>query len=398
MAQEEDVVISWFSDGAIAKDAFQRPTHFIQMPTPDPSPDGLEYDHQIEAFSSSTGTAGRPLAGLLLKYAPGIRPARVAVLGFSQGCRGPRALLRSKDGRRIDSCVTIDGVHAQYKPGSKTDLEPAYLSAFAAFARMAAEGSRHYVDTTSSIKPPYPTLSTTQTADWIWREATGFSEAATQNPLPDAAYQQHFDPPLVYPAGKQGVLVWPSTTYEIAPLYQYRNQGSLWILNYSDLDHTGHNDHLLQAQHVLPMVLTSFLAARWNQIAPDQGICVLSASDDPADAAPKASGCFAPTRLSDLYLTGQAEEAPLDLDAFPNPTVPEPNVKPPSTPQGTTTPEAPPEDSQSVKIAKWAGGLLASALFLEGARRLGSYLASHPMIAGHKNPVHEIDEKTRPHR
>jgi len=380
MAQEEkDVVISWFCDGAVAKDAFQRPTHFIQMPTPAPTPDNQEYDHQLEDIAKATGTWGRPLAGLLAKYAPGIRPARVAILGFSQGCRGPRAMLRSQDGRRIDTCLTFDGVHAQFKKGSKTDIDPGYLTAYAAFARMAAEGSRLFVDTTSSIKPPYPTVSTTQTSDWLWREATGSIDATAQNPLPDAAIQQEFNPPLVYPAGQAGTLVWPATTYEVAPLYEFRNQGAFWVLNYQNLDPTGHNDHVLQAQHILPMVVSTFLAARWNLIEPSQGVCVLSAGDDPSDpTTPDPSiprGCFPPTRLSDTYLKGDAEPAPLDIDAFPNTRLPEIQERP-STPDPSAT-----EDSFLLKSAKWAGGLLASALFLEGARRTGQYLANHPILS-----------------
>ncbi len=381
--EEKDVVISWFCDGSIAKDAFERPTHFIQMPTPAPTPDNQEYDHQLEDLAKATGTWGRPLAGLLKKYAPNIRPARVAVIGFSQGCRGPRAMLRSQDGRRIDSCLTFDGVHAQYKTGSKTELDPNYLTAYAAFARMSAEGSRLFVDTTSSVKPPYPTVSTTLTSDWLWREATGTTENVEQNPLPDKLIAQQFDPPLVYPAGSAGALVWPATTYEVAPMYLYRNWGSLWIINYSNLDPTGHNDHIFQAEHVMPMALESFLAARWNQIAPDQGICVLSDGEDGAGPdAPKPVGCFSPTRLTDAYLTGQAEPAPLDLDAFPNAKIPDKVDPPPWWGPHPPDEAAPAEDSTAVRIAKWAGGLIASALFIEGARRVGAYVANHPLLLG----------------
>lgn len=379
--EEKDIVVSWFCDGSIAKDAFQRPTHFIQMPTPAPTPDNQEYDHQISDLAAATGTWDRPLAGLLAKYAPGIRPARVALLGFSQGCRGPRALLRSKDGRRIDSVLTFDGIHAQYKKGSKTQLEPAYLTAFAAFARMAAEGSRLFVDTTSAIKPPYPIVSTTLTSDWIWREATGSAEARAQNPLPDEAIQQKFDPPLVYPAGKKGDLVWEQGVYDIAPLYQFRNQGSLWILNYENNTRDGHNDHILQAEHILPMAVATFLAARWNSIAPDQGVCIgLSAGDDPLPDSPgQATGCFPPTRLSELYLKGGAEPAPLDIDAFPNPNLPT-GSEPGQVPEAVS----PQTDSTAWRVAKWGGGLIASALFLEGARRLGTYIANHPAVIGQK--------------
>jgi hypothetical protein len=358
---EADVVIAWFCNGGVAKDAFTRPTRFVQMPTPP----NREYDKQIASFGQ------QPLRNLLKMYAPDVRPLRIAVMGFSEGCQGARALLRSADGRRVDSALFFDGIHAQFQPGSKKALEPAYLSAITAFARMAAEGARLFVDTTSSIVPPYPTVSTSMTADWIWREITGSTEPEQQHPLPEGAVQ-HFDPPVVYQAGSaKGGLTWPRTEYELAPIYQFRNRGSAWILNYSNLDPTGHNDHILQAEHVLPMALRLFLAQRWNQIAPEQGICVLSA-DDPASPAPEPLpvGCFASTRLSDLYLSGQAEPAYLDTDAYPDPVIPEIAAIGPVEPESSGT------DVYGSAV-KWIGGLVASALVIEGARRLGSWFASH---------------------
>lgn len=373
--EEKDVVISWYASGEVAKDAFERPTAFIQMPPVQ----GQKYDQQLADLADAAGTYGRPLLAILKKFAPGIRPSRIALLGFSEGCQGVRAMLRSNDARRIDSAIAIDGIHGQFKPASKTDVEPAYLSAWAAFARMAAEGSRLFVDTTSSIRREYPFLSTTQTADWIWREATGRTDVYAQNMLPVGVLQT-YDPPLDYPAGQTGALVWPEVHYPVAPFYQARNVGSLWILNYSNLDPTGHNDHIFQAHEVLPMVLRSFLAARWNQIAPDQGICVLAAGED--ESPPQATGCFAPTRLSDLYLGGGGEAAPLDIDAFPNTSLPTISSPPPV---GTVAPAAAPPrllgDDTTGRVLKWGAGVLASAALLAGARWVGSYIAQHPLVA-----------------
>lgn len=356
---EADVVLAWFCSGTVAKDAFERPTRFIQLPTPE----GRAYDKQIASFGNT------PLRNLLKMYAPDVRPLRVAAIGFSEGCQGVRALLRSADGRRVDSAITIDGVHAQYRPQSHRELEPAWLNAYAAFGQMAAQGARLFVDTTSSIVPEYPTVSTTATANWLWRAITGSDEPEQQNPLPDGVIQ-HFDPPLVYKAGKSGTLEWPETTYPVAPLYQYRNRGAAWFLNYSDLDRTGHNDHVLQAEHVLPMVLRRFLAARWNQVAPEQGLCVLSGPDEPTDPA-LPIGCFPPTRLSDLYIAGQAEPAYLDIDPFADPFIP--------TPERVMQPPA--EDDRGGggdtygTVVKWVGGLFASAAVIALARELGGYIA-----------------------
>lgn len=359
--EEADIVLAWFSSGAVAKDAFTRPTRFIEMPTPE----GRKYDEQIASFGQ------QPLRNLLKKYAPNVRPLRVAAMGFSEGCMGVRALLRSGDGRRLDSVIAIDGMHAQFRPGSKHELEPAWMTAWAAFGQLAAEGARLFVDTTSSITPPYPTVSTTQTADWLWRQITGSVDPEQAHALPDGAIQ-HFDPPLVYKAGKTATLQWDETSYVVAPLYQYRNRGSAWILNYRDVGGPAswHNDHVLQAKEVLPMVLRLFLAARWNQVAPDQGLCVLSDGEDPAPALP--SGCFPPTKLSDLYLAGQADPAYLDIDAFADPFIPEPDRigGPPAEPAYSGG-----DGDTYGTVVRWVAGLVAGAAVIAGARATGQYLA-----------------------
>jgi hypothetical protein len=373
--EEKDVVISWFSDASIAKDAFVRPTHFIQMPTPQPTADNQEYDHQLEQLAAATGTWNKPLLGLLKRYAPGIRPQRVALVGFSQGCRGPRAMLKTKDGRRIDSVIACDGIHAQFAPGSKTRIDPSYLAAWTAFARLASDGSRLAGISTSSIAPPYPTVSTTSTSDWIWREATGLETAEVQSPIPEIILSQRFDPPVVYPAGQSGQLVWPETTFDAAPIMQVRNQGGLWVLNYGNLDPTGHNDHLLQAHHVLPMMLTTLLAARWNRTAPSEGICVLAGAGEGVLGAP---GCFAPTRLSDAFMRGEGEDASLDLDLHPNPLLPASTAR-----VGELVVDEPTEDPW-IKGMKWAAGVFAGAVLLEVARRAGTYVAEHPKLFGKK--------------
>lgn len=364
---EADVVIGWFSSGDVAASAFKRPTKFVQLPTPP----GQKYDDALSELAAGMGMPNQPLRAVLKKYAPDVRPARVALLGFSEGCQGVRSMLRSADARRIDSVIAIDGIHAQYQPNSHSSLNPAYLTAWAAFARMAANGARLMVDTTSSIAPPYPTVSTTDTAAWIWREAVGDTEGRYDNPLPDGVGPQSFSPPLVLKAGQSGPLVWPEVTYEIAPLKRYFNAGSLWIFNYSNLDPTGHQDHVLQAHEILPMVLRTFLAQRWNDIAPSEGICVLSGPETVA----ATTGCFRSTRLSDLYMSGEAEPDPLDIDAHPDASIP--TLTPPPSelaPEGA----AEGSDDTAMKIIKWGAGVLAGALFLEGARRLGDYIARHP--------------------
>jgi len=376
---EADVVLSWFSSGASAASAFERPTKFVQLPTPD----GQKYDQMLADIANSMGLSGQPLLAVLKKYANDVRPQRIALLGFSQGCQGVRSVLRCPDARRVDSVIAIDGIHAQFQPGSHTALNPGYLTAYSAFASLAADGARLMVNTTSAIVPPYPTVSTTDTAAWIWREATGSTEEHFDHQPPEGVVPMPFEPALVYQAGKSGVLVWPEVRYEFAPVRRYLNRGSLWILNYGNLDPTGHQDHVLQAEQIMPMVLRKFLAARWNQIAPADGICVLSAGDDDADTEPPPAGCFRSTRLTELFMSGQAEPEPLDIDPHPNATIPVISPQPElllehAPPAATPVSPVEEEGVTATHTIRWIGGLIAGAIVLEGARRIGDHIAKSP--------------------
>jgi hypothetical protein len=373
---EADVVLGWFSSGAVTAPAFERPTKFVQLPTPD----GQKYDDMLASIAQSMGMTNTPLAAVLKKYAPDVRPARVALLGFSEGCQGVRSMLRSKDARRVDSVIAIDGIHAQFQEGSHTTLNPGYLTAWSAFAALAADGERLMIDTTSAIVPPYPYVSTTDTSNWIWREATGSEEPRYDHALPQALID-YFQPPITLKGGSKGTLVWPEVTYELPPLTRYRNKGGLWVFNYNDLDPTGHQDHVLQAQAILPLMLTTFLATRWNKIAPGDGICVLAAGEDIVDSAPPPVGCFFPTRLTDAFLTGDAEPAPLDINVHADPTIPDPNAEPSHEAPPPAVDSAADGGDTAMKVLKWLGGLFAGAVVLEGARRAGRYIAEHPATA-----------------
>lgn len=98
----------------------------------------------------------------------------ITVGGWSAGCQGIRAMLRSESAvKRIDRVLMIDGIHTSYtdgKPGpleSKIDTEP--LQPIAAFAREAIAGRKRMLITHSEIFPG-TFASTTETADWLLRE------------------------------------------------------------------------------------------------------------------------------------------------------------------------------------------------------------------------------------
>jgi hypothetical protein len=361
MATEADVVISWFSTGKVAQQAFGRPTVFIQMPTPA----GQKYKAQIDALGQ------QPLNTILKQYAPDIRPMRVACLGFSEGCQGVRALLSSPDGGRIDGAIAIDGIHAQYQQGSKTKIVPAYLTPWGAFGKRAAQGRTLLAITASSIVPP-GFASTTETAAWIWRYVTDSDKESATSPIPEALLQP-FNPPVTIKGGQDSAgNKWPTVTYTQPPVTTFRRDHGLVITNYADLDPSGHQDHIFQAQRVLPVILSSFLADRWNSISPDSGICTLAGPMDGEEAA-TANGCFPPAMLSDMYLQGQAEPRYLDipLDSEVDPTIPGtgPVAEPPAGPPATAPDEATPW-SFGKKALVWGAVVSGGAILGELTRRV----------------------------
>jgi hypothetical protein len=59
---------------------------------------------------------------------------------------------------------------------------------------------------------------------------------------------------------------------------------------------------------------------------------------------------------------------------YADPTLPA-STQPPGVPEPAA---GPPPDDLPTTVGKWALGVMGSALLLEGARRIGTYLAQHP--------------------
>lgn len=250
---EADVVVSWFASVPEAvKPAFQRPTSFVQLP----APPNRAYQQAVQDLDWAA-----PVRAAIKKYAPGVTPLRVALLGFSEGCHGVRNLLASGDGGRVDSVVAVDGVHTPYVNGKQVD--PNTMKPWFEFAKQAVVNSRLFVDTHSSIVPP-GFASTTETADWLWNTITNKSAAFTDPQVPalDIAPQTvHVNAP---PAPAPYDVAYPAPAWQPA-----KRAGGLVVLGCDNVDKpAGYADHIYQAKYVLPLVIAKFLAERWNNMDP----------------------------------------------------------------------------------------------------------------------------------
>lgn len=304
MSTKADVIFTWFASSpaltaAVAK--FQRPTQLIEMPAgfvlgPDLDANGKPKQHARDYNADIKSYGASPLRAIA--QAHGIDPLRVCLIGFSQGCQGVRAALTYAEGGKVDSVIACDGIHTQFDPKispAKSGLVTSPLVPYAIFARKAMNEGRLFVISTSSIVPG-DFVSTTVTSDWIWRQATGDDADRADRPAPEPVWAALETPPVTI----KFQCVKP-ITYTFGQTYRYRNFGGFVILNYANLDGTGCADHIYQAQHVLPLLVSTFLKARWDAQPPTEGICLIGSaptyglatamwSDPLPSIAPRADG------------------------------------------------------------------------------------------------------------
>jgi hypothetical protein len=100
------------------------------------------------------------------------RVSAVYLSGWSAGYGAIREIVRRPEHLpSVDGVLLIDGIHTSYDPDRKPladggVLDTAGLAPFAAFARLAADGSKRFIITHSEIFPG-TFASTTECSDWL---------------------------------------------------------------------------------------------------------------------------------------------------------------------------------------------------------------------------------------
>lgn len=294
---EADVLIAWNHGGIPVnqvQSAFKRPTKFVNLPNPD-------------SWAQSLAPYGGGVRAMISQYAPGVTPLRVGLLGFSASCQGVAQVLSSPDGGRIDAVVAVDGIHVGYLDKVKHLLNPAGMKPWLDFGALAAVNERLFLDSYSSVVPPY--ASTTETANWLWEKLTSSTDAyAADTPVPE----------INVPGTKVHVNAPPAThpydvDYPAPPWKAKRRRGGLIMVGCSDLDPQGYADHVYQGSRVLPVLLTSVLAERWNAMdpkAPGASCFIAGAPQHPADLFTLGAACAKGVVLPPDFMTSQ-DAAPL---------------------------------------------------------------------------------------
>jgi hypothetical protein len=252
--EQADIIICWNHGGVpkgLVEANFQRPTKVIYMENP------ASWAHAVDKWWPY------PVRGIIKTILPGVEPLRVAALGFSASCQGVAQLLNSQDGAALDAVVAIDGIHTGYVSGTK-NVNPNGMKPWFEYGKLAIVNERLFAISHSSVVPP-GYASTTETANYLWNTLTGNSPPFIQPALPE----------LVVPATTVKVAAGPATgpartvEYPTPPWKSQMRADGLVILGCKNLDvPRGTADHIYQAKAMLPLMLTAFLARRWNAIDP----------------------------------------------------------------------------------------------------------------------------------
>jgi len=301
----KDLIISFFAGSPLLSTKLKQLQHDYILFEPQVS------GRQYQQFVSNAGGSVIGLFGKAMKQGDTI--GRVALIGFSEGCQGVSAVLNCSDASAIDAVIPIDGIHRQFSDPLHLTLNPATLSNYLAFAKLAAQtppsvdpNGKLMVISHSSIGAaslPAGMASTTQTANLIYQEIT------SNNPPPVIETQGcgWYCPAAVHLSNLASI-VWPNadlpigTTLPGATITQAgwttvrptapesgnlppatfswsgfadgwidrRVVNNFYIFGWGydtpnkTKDPTGNRDHVFQAQMVLPAVAAEMLVKRWN--------------------------------------------------------------------------------------------------------------------------------------
>lgn len=328
---DADVILSTVP---LSTDAFERPTRVLLLP----ESFGAGWIADAQSLEKKP-----PLAAVIARLDPDVRPLRVALVGVGPDSIGLGALLRSSDGRRIDSVVLVEGPVSHGEPGVEI-VSVEELAPWAAFGRLASAGARLAVFTAVPIDYAGQ-VRATDVLRWLWRESTGrLTPSYDHEPPPLRA---KLEPPVAYPppAGASPVV------YTEIPVLTYRNKGNLWVFDVDALDPVGHQDAMLQVREVLPRLVGQMLARRWNSTPASEQFC-------------EGTRCWPSTRLSDAYIEQKGEPMPLEADYGADPSVPVEDKAPPSEGEEELLPFA-----KNPRTAfRWVLGIAASLAVIEVLR------------------------------
>lgn len=305
-----DLVISCMASSKIpAGVAFQNPTKILHWMPSTPTSGHPSWTPDADKLRAPPYRKGRLLPNLVAQFSKSIGAGwndigRICALGFSAGANnGLRELLRNEEDRqRIDVLFSVDGLHANLKPGvaySATNWRGRYadwdkeMEPFADFATAAACGERLAVFTCSNVASPAGGV-VTKTADALNDLLLDVETRAPCKPLPGPTY----------PAGS-----FPTTVGAPQPLSK-EGFRALHVLFYQGNDKQA---HITQGTKVTDDLWRDFLQWVWGSAPPSSSApgAPPGASNPPPPSTKPPSGGGGPTVPVSSTTTKPKERTPL---------------------------------------------------------------------------------------
>lgn len=117
---------------------------------------------------------------------------KLALSAWSAGYGAIEMILRQPAGKRVDSVILLDSLHAGYASERDKSLKVAQLEPFVAFAKKAAAGSKFMFLSHSSIIPP-GYASTSEVAEFLIKRVGGKPKKTTRQDVLGLDMVQRYD-------------------------------------------------------------------------------------------------------------------------------------------------------------------------------------------------------------
>lgn len=235
-------------------------------------------DPKYKADDPTTHKRKSRLQGFVEHFHPKLKNQRyrVAIIGFSEGCGGVGAFLKTTDIGYIDTAVAIDGIHWGKKEkgcGDNSECMRASAAPWLTFAALAAfgkapdnptlpAGSRCMVVTNSDTFPPDCCRKSKYASHYIAKTILSLTYPQSQMPAPPGMWNVNHNPAVRI--GASGNL--PAVDYTQSYNDWFMGWNNLWILSFRNIDvgGSGRADHIYQSKVVLPLVIENIVVPRWK--------------------------------------------------------------------------------------------------------------------------------------
>jgi hypothetical protein len=271
MATEADLIVSAFATPpqqdmrAMAQDEYLFAARPVVVGVPyqqymKPEHQGIASRAFTEAADRLRSPSGSILENFFAKFAKGLHPRSVTLIGFSAGCSFVKRCLDSPDADWIDAVVALDGVHIA--KDWKGDALLSEAEPWISFGLRAARDERLLVVANTAIVPSSQQITSTRQSsalliEQIWER----SRQPVQPPVVSVDWELLTAGPPPPAVSITGGLPKATKTFSESPLQSIDQIGNFWALDYGGSIGC---DHIYVAWYGQRDIWRALLAPRLN--------------------------------------------------------------------------------------------------------------------------------------